>query len=518
MSKDFDVIALFWGGVLSPVLFKPPDDHRSNRQILISLTKEHYMHPDGMMRTYSLSTLKRKLNKYQKKGIKGFLPAPRSDEGSIRGNRESALERAIELKRVNPWRSCFMLNLMLRSEGFDPIPESTLQRHLSLRGITVRKLGYEGTIIRKRWSREHTHSLWVGDFSQGPNVIDENGVSHKTWISAFIDVHSRFLVTGIYALSCDMDALVRSLLAAFELHGKPRALYLDNAKVYRSPILARACLELEIELIHRTAYDPQGGGIIERFFLTLQSQLERELQSKGVTDAPLDLKRLNDLFEIWCEEIYHKRRHSETGQSPVQRYRDGLLHDVVPLLSEEASSAFYHEIKRTVNKDFCDITIGKRRYRSPVELRGDRVLVRYPLGNLGDTVELRDLKGQRVLGKGVLNDRKDRYVPDPPPLIEEDVNFSDLLIKLRQESKSSETSGLPQKPIQDHWDLGTFLSKLNEVTGTPIDTLTEKDLQLVAKILQRNPAMSMKKLREVFRGTANNNLYSILNELSKEML
>ena len=43
MSMDFDVLALFWGRVLSPVLFKAPDEERSHRQILLTLTEERLL-------------------------------------------------------------------------------------------------------------------------------------------------------------------------------------------------------------------------------------------------------------------------------------------------------------------------------------------------------------------------------------------------------------------------------------------------------------------------------------------
>jgi len=514
MSMDFDVLALFWGRVLSPVLFKPPDDERSDRQILLTLTEESFLHPDGTIRQFSLATFKRKIKAFREKGIEGLKPAPRSDEGNIRKGRTKALERAIEIKRANPFRSCFMINLMLEDEGFDSIPESTLQRHLSKRGITVRKLGYEGAIVRKRWSRDHTNSLWVGDFSQGPDVIDEYGVTRKTWISAFIDVHSRFVVVGIYALSCDMEALVRSLLAAFERHGKPKALYLDNAKVYRTPILGRGCLGLDIELLHRAPYDPQGGGIIERFFLTLQSQLENEILGPNKSKTPLGLGRLNELFSVWVDKVYHQRRHSETGQTPVQRYRDGLLHEVVPLRPEEVRGHFYHQLKRTVNRDFCDLSIGKRLYRVPVEIRGEKVQVRYPLGDLGNTVELRDLKGRRVLGQGQLHDRSQRIVPAPPPPIEDDVDFGELLMKLKDRDPQNPVP--PQGSVRKKWDLATFATKLCLLTGESVDALNQDDLEVMAHALSKHPVITMNKLREVFQRCSPKNLPTLLLELCKE--
>lgn len=515
MSMDFDVLALFWGRALSSVLFKPPEDERSDRQILLELSEQSFLCPDGTQKKVSLSTLKRKLKAFRDKGLEGLKPAPRSDEGSIRKDRDKVLERAIEIKRANPFRSCFMINLMLESEGLDPIPEATLQRHLSRRGITVRKLGYEGTIVRKRWTRDHTHSLWVGDFSQGPDVIDEHGVAHKTWISAFIDVHSRFVVAGIYALNSDMDALIRSLLAAFERHGKPKAIYVDNAKVYRSPILGRGCLGLGIELIHRAPYDPQGGGIIERFFLTLQKQLENEIRGFDNRKTPLGLGRLNELFSAWVDKIYHQRRHSETGQAPFVRYRDGLLHDVIPLRPEDVRGHFYQQLTRTVHRDFCDISIDKRRYRVPIDVRGERIQVRYALGEPGETVELRDLKGRRVLGSGQLHDRTERIVPDPPPPIVDDVDFAEILIKLKQCGARADNHPTPPSSSKG-WDLATFATKLCELTGTSVDTMIEEDLEVMARAHRKNPVLNMRKLREIFQRCSPKNLSTLILELCKD--
>lgn len=513
MNKKKEAQALLWGRILSPVLHKPHDDDRSDRQILLELTKEVFYDEEGVAKSYSLSTLKRKLKKYRKKGIKGLVAKLRNDEGKIRQGREEVLQRAIAIKKENPFRSHTQINLILRGEGFTPIPASTLLRHLKEQGVTVRKLGYEGQIVRKRWTREHTHDLWVGDFSQGPSVIDKDGKTYKTWISAFIDVHSRFLVVGIYAPTCDMDALVYSLLAAFENHGKPKAVYLDNAKVYRSNILARACLSLGIELIHRTVRDPQGGGIIERFFLTAQKQFEAEFVGKKKT--PLDLEKLNLLFKAWVSEVYHKTKHSETNQTPEKRYTDGLLTPVSPIRSEDAVRYFYNEITRTVNPDFSDITINKRLYKVNEKLRGDKVIVRFPLGSLMDEVEIYSFKTQKHLGKGILHDRSERKIPDPPAIEEDTTDYAAILLKLQEQRKLNAEGQSPGKRQHRPWDLAEFSTKLCAITRTDVCSLSEYDLQMIERSYHQCKNLGMKKLRSVWSHCSPQNMQTLLIKLGE---
>ncbi len=511
MSKNQDPLALFWGRVLSDVLFKASEDDRSDRQILLEIAAQDFIDLEGMPRCYSLSSLKRKLKRYREQGIAGLLPQPRSDRGKIRGQREASLQRAVELKRANPLRSDQKINLLLRNEGLPFLPASTLHRHLQQQGVTRRQLGYEGRIVRKRWTREHTHSLWVGDFSQGPWIIDSEGKACKTWISAFIDAHSRFVVAGLYACTCDMDALVRSLSAAFELHGKPRALYLDNAKVYHSPVLARACLELQIELIHRRVREPEGGGIIERFFLTLQNQLESELLGGR---APLDLERLNEVFEAWAQQVYHKSPHSETRQSPVDRYTAGLLCPVSPLGKERIRTLFYNRVERTVNPDFCDITLDRRLYRVDLSLRGVRVVVSYPLGEPGDTVEILSVRTGESLCRAVLHDRSQRIVPPPSPKPVESTDFLKVITELHAREKLSQP--LPQPPRHRPWDLATFAAKICQQSGTSPESLEENELGILGRILAAHPEMNAAKLNQAWASCSPRNFQGLLLEISKD--
>ena len=131
-------------------------------------------------------------------------------------------------------------------------------------------MGVSKKKVRCRWSRDHTHSLWLGDFEHGPYVLIE-GQTYKTYLSAFIDCHSRFIVEGRYYLRENKAALEDSLLRAWAIHGASLAIYVDNAKTYYSTELQLACSSLGIRLIHRPPRDAAAGGLIEKFFQTVQN-------------------------------------------------------------------------------------------------------------------------------------------------------------------------------------------------------------------------------------------------------
>ena len=59
------------------------------------------------------------------------------------------------------------------------------------------------------------------------------------------------------------------------------------------------------------------GGVLERFFRTVRDQFLVEIGSGRELD---DLAQLNTLFTAWVETVYHRREHSETGQTPIERW------------------------------------------------------------------------------------------------------------------------------------------------------------------------------------------------------
>jgi putative transposase len=112
--------------------------------------------------------------------------------------------------------------------------------------------------------------------------------------------------------------------------------------------LLRACAKLGIKLIHSTPGRPQGRGKIERFFRRVRDQFLVELSTPDNDVLVPDLLGLNRLFTAWAETEYHRTTHSETGQTPLERWSAGDP----PSLPTPAAlrEAFLWETTRTVTK------------------------------------------------------------------------------------------------------------------------------------------------------------------------
>jgi putative transposase len=273
----------------------------------------------------------------------------------------------------------------------------------------------------------------LGDFEEGPYVLDprqERPV--RTHLSAFIDCHSRYIVSGRYYLAQHFNVLIDSLLRAWSVHGASRELYLDNAKVYHADALKAACYSLNIRLLHRPPRDPAPGGLIERFFRTCQSQFEAEVRAGGI----LTLDGLNRAFAAWLEVSYHQRPHSEIGQAPHACYHAGL-----PFLRhvnlEKVNELFYKRIERTVDRIYCDVRLENAFFRvEDRRLRSDKVEVRYdPYAPL-EQVWLYSLDGV-YLGQAQRYQREKDAHGEQPPSPPSTKPQHDYIQLLRQQHEAS---------------------------------------------------------------------------------
>lgn len=505
--------ALFWCGLLHPVIFGEIEKGAVS-PYLKKLAQEERLFPNGVRKKPSLSTLKRKLKAYREKGIEGLVRRPRSDRGKPRAHPAEIIAKAVELKRDQPERSHVPINEMLAGEFHATLPPSTLYWHLKRAGATRVKLGVSKKKVRCRWTRDHTHDLWVGDFEHGPFVLHEGQVI-PTRLSVFIDCYSRFVVEARYYVSEKLDVLIDSLLRAWANHGAPVELYVDNAKVYHAKRLKAACYKLHIHPYHRARGDPPPGGLVEKMIQTIQSQFEAEVRAGDL----LTFDQLNRALAAWLAESYHQARHSETGQTPAERYREGLtgirhvdLGAVLP--------SFMEREQRTVHPDFSDIRLHGRFYRVAKHLRGDKVMVYSDPYGAADTVILYSLAGE-YLGTGTLHHRERRpeNAPAPARRSKPKYNYLEFLIQKHDRRLRAQARGIDYRAAVAgrRWPFPAFAKALAQLLGRcgDLTSFTEREIELLKRQYHRMPDLNRTQLAEIVEGTREKTLPAVLFALQQ---
>jgi transposase InsO family protein len=487
--------AIFWCSLLSPLLYGEIPPEEAGRLIAQLASCEH-LFPDGQRRRPSRATLWRKWKKYRDGGFEGLFRKHRGDRGRPRKVTPAMLAKAIALKKEQPRRSHVPINQFLQAEFHAAIPRSTLYRHLKRAGATRLKLGISQQKVRRRWTRDQSNALWLGDFEDGPCVLvgDQAVTTH---LSAFIDCHSRYVVEARYYLRENLDILLDSLLRAWAVHGASRELYLDNAKIYHAHALKAACFALNIRLLHRGVGDPPPGGLIERFFETAQGQLESEVRAGDI----LTLERLNHALAAWLEVSYHQQPNSETGQSPLERYHQGSRFTRHVNL-QEVLKYFLHKVRRTVHEDFSDVQVDGFFFQVDPGLRGDRVEVRYDPFSPLETVLLYSLEGE-YLGTGQRYERDTpRGQPPPPPPSKPKHNYLDLLIQKHEQALHDRHAGIDYQAVLAaagrRWPLVEFLKQLAAHLGRKggLTAFTTDELETLQRVYQRLTSLDAPMLRE----------------------
>jgi transposase InsO family protein len=421
------------------------------------------------------------------------------------------IKKAVELKKDQPRRSPQTINRFLEDIYGQTVARSTLYRHLKDAHATRIKLGVINKKVRKRFSRNHTHDLWVGDFEDGPYVLENHQVL-PTYLSAFIDCHSRYAVEARYYLRENLDVLIDSFIRAMAAHGAPLAIYVDNAKIYHANGLKVACHRCNIKLLHRPAGDPPAGGLIERLIQTVQDQFEAEARAGQI----LTLAQLNRGLSAWLAVSYHKTIHSEIGEKPEERYQKGLT-VIRPIDIGRVLESFLTRVPRTVNKTFADVQLEKRFYRVDPKLRGDRVEVRYDPFSMLDTVTICSLKGQ-YLQTATRHDRSS----DIPIGCEHKpgkakYNYIDLLVRKHKHLLAEQTGGIDYRKIIDQrpWPFHEFAKTVADLLGRKagLADLSADELEALKKIYNQSLSLNRQMVKQAFEKAFDKSVPYIVREL-----
>jgi transposase InsO family protein len=454
-------IALFRYGLIAPLLFTALSAGELEQK-LRQIASQSYDIPHSKRRSVGISTLRRYLKAYQQEGFEALRPGVRSDKRQPRAFPPQVLEKAIALREEQPARTTTMIVHLLRR---DPelqellngivLNVHTLATHLRQMGKTRRLMAQQGRAFR-RFEREHANHLWQGDAMDGPWLPDPQvaGRKKRAYLFCFLDDHSRLVPYAEFFWDEALPRMERVLKVGILRRGLPKAIYVDNGKVYAANQFAAACASLGIQRMHTKPYAPEGKGKQERFFETVRLQFMPEVTVSSI--ATLD--ELNQSFWAWLELIYHKAVHSETNQSPLERYQQGLQ-DVRTANHDQLMQAFRWRETRKVRKD-GRLELQGNSYRVDARFIGRTLEVRFDPFDLS-TLELW-LDDLLVGQAAVLVQNRERHIQverlaTQPPPTPKPTSSLDYLALLRNEfdemqrkaAGSLQFSKLP-KPSQEN--------------------------------------------------------------------
>jgi transposase InsO family protein len=372
MDDKAEKLALFRYGLIAPLVLEPLARGELTRRAE-EIASRHYDIPGSKRRTVSVDTLLEWAKRYRHGGFEALAPKPRRDRGQSRTITPQLASLIERLKRENPHRTgTTLLRELALSSGHDqpPVSASTLYRFLQQRGLSERQL--LAPPARKKFEAELANQIWQADMLFGPWVTRPGGGRRQVFLHATLDDASRLIPHAQFYASQGLDAALDCLRQAIAARGIPLRLYIDNAKIYRSPQLARIAASLGTLIIHSRPYQPEGRGKIERCFRTVRDQFLTNLDPKRL----LALDELNDRLWAWIDSVYHRSPHSALGTTPLLRWQRDIEHVRLLPPATDLRRLFFHRLDRLVRRD-STFLLRNRLYEAPPHLAGQTVEARF---------------------------------------------------------------------------------------------------------------------------------------------
>jgi transposase InsO family protein len=374
MNDKAEKIALFRYGLIAPLVLETLPRGELTRRAQ-EIAARLYDIPYSTRRQASVDTLLEWTLRYRRNGLTALAPQPRQDRGQMRAITPETAALIERLKRENPHRTgtALLHHLALdgdnRQAGLSP---STLYRFLRARGLTERQLLLDKATTHKKYQAEHANQIWQSDMLFGPWVQRSGGGKMQVFLQATLDDASRLIPHAQFYPNQGLDSFLDCLRQAIAARGLPTRLYMDNAKIYRSPQLARIAASIGILIIHTPPYQPEGRGKIERFFRSVREQFLASLDPKAL----LSLEQLNERLWHWLDTVYHRREHSALQTTPLVRWQRDIeqVRQLPP--ATDMRRLFFHRVDRLVRRD-STFLLRHRFFEAPPQLAGQRIEVRF---------------------------------------------------------------------------------------------------------------------------------------------
>ena len=427
--------------VVGPLLSAPPA-RGELKAVLATLSEKTWQHPvTGEPVRFGVSTLERwyyQARHARQDPVSALRRKIRKDACTQNALSERLIETLIQqYKRYKHWSTKLHFDNLVVQVEEDPnlgaVPSySSVRRFMRARGLDKQSrrrdanapgVALAQTRLERREVRsfeaQYVNALWHLDFhASSLKVLTPQGQWVHPRLLGVLDDHSRLACHAQWYWTETAEDLVHALSQAFCKRGLPRTLLTDNGSAMLAQEVSQGLTRLGI--VHDTTlpYSPYQNGKQEVFWANVEGRLMAMLGR--VKELTLDL--LNQATQAWVEMEYHRTKHCETGQKPLDRFLIAPQVTRPCPASEVLSQAFRHEVTRTQRRSDGTITIDGVRFELPNRFRHLRqVTVRYARWNLRN-VHLVDARTDTLLApiypldKARNADRRRRVLPcDPAP-------------------------------------------------------------------------------------------------------
>jgi putative transposase len=374
MDEKSEKIALFRYALVAPLVLEALPRGELTRRAE-EIAARLYEIPYSSRRAVSVDTLLNWVLRYRREGLEGLARKARQDRGQARVIDAQTAALIERLKRENPHRTAAALLRQLASSSSQDqarLSASTLNRFLRERGLTTQQLLSAPAVAHKKFEAQFANQIWQSDMLFGPWVARPGGGKRQAFLQAVLDDASRLIPHAQFYPDQGLDSFLDCLRQAIAARGLPSRLYVDNAKIYRSPQLARIAASIGILIVHTPPYQPEGRGKIERYFRSLRQDFLTALDPKTL----LTLEQLNERLWHWIDTVYHRAEHSALGATPLVRWQRDIeqVRQLPP--ATDLRHLFFYRVDRLVRRD-CTFLLHNRFFEAPPQLAGKHVEVRF---------------------------------------------------------------------------------------------------------------------------------------------
>lgn len=430
--KDTDQIlrlherwAAFRFSVIGPLLAAPPDRGELQEQ-LKALAAKKWLHPiSGQWTSWNFSTIERwyyqALNAKQGP-VEALKRKIRSDQGQHPSLKPELTQLLHEQYQQHPqWsyqlHSDNLAVLVERDPQSGPMPSYvSILRYMKSHGLIKRprkgpvhspgaqmaEARYQAREVRS-YESEYVNGLWHLDFHHGSlRVLGADGQWVYPLLLGVLDDRSRLCCHLQWYLAEGAQELCHGLSQAFQKRDLPRSIIFDNGSAMIAAETEQGLTRLSILLENTLPYSPYQNGKQEVFWGQIEGRLLPMLE--GVAD--LTLEGLNEATLAWSEWEYNRKVHSETNQTPLERFlKDKSVSQPCPS-SEQLRLAFTREVQRTQRRSDGTLSLEGVRFEIPSRFgHMERLSVRYASWDLS-MVYICDPETGAILGRIYPLDKK----------------------------------------------------------------------------------------------------------------